>query len=77
MEVFMRDIGFSFTSRQIIAEIADILHSPSYAVSSPLPLNFQVHPFKDKRGTRRHSGSGALTLSTLAVAQQSSQEYGE
>lgn len=78
MELFMRNISFSATSNEVISHIADVLHSPSYASSpSSLPLNFHVRLFKDKRGTRTHSGSGALTLPSSEVALQFLQEYGE
>lgn len=73
----MRNINFSSTTNDIIIGLAEILHGPSYTTFSPAPINFHVRLFKDKRGTRKHSGSGALTLPTTSVGDEFLREYGD
>ncbi|KAF5377659.1 hypothetical protein D9615_005257 [Tricholomella constricta] len=77
MEVFMRDVSYSVTPNQLTAELAKIFHGPRYSGFSTLPLNFHVFLFRDKRGTRQHSGSGALTLPNNDVGLKFLGEYGE
>lgn len=77
MEVFMRDISYSVTHHQLVKELAEILHSSRYARFSSVPLNFHVYLFKDKRGQRKHGGSGTLTVPTDDIGRQFLTEYGE
>ncbi|KAG5644736.1 hypothetical protein DXG03_007865 [Asterophora parasitica] len=77
MEVFMRDVSYSATPNQLTAALANIFHGPRYSGLSPLPLNFHVFLFKDKRGGRQHSGSGTLTLPNRIIGAQFLGEYGE
>jgi RNA-dependent RNA polymerase len=78
MEIFMRNISYSVTSHEVKSELAIILHTPRYASSpSSLSLNFDVRLFKDRRGTRNHSGNGALTLPSSEVGILFLEVYGE
>lgn len=72
----MRDISYNSTKHDVTAKIAGILHSPGYLHFSPQLLNFNVRLFRDKRGMRKHSGSGVLTLPSLDVANRFLYEYG-
>lgn len=65
----MRDISYTAKKNDVKGKIAKILHSPDYTQysSSNLPLNLEVHLFRDKRGTFANSGQGALTLPTIEV----------
>ncbi|KAK0465407.1 RNA-directed RNA polymerase 2 [Desarmillaria tabescens] len=77
MEFIMKNINFSSTTNDIIIGLAEILHGPSYTTFSEVPLNFHVRLFKDKKGTKKHGGSGALTLPTTSVGDEFLREYGE
>ncbi|KAK0246074.1 RNA-directed RNA polymerase 2 [Armillaria nabsnona] len=77
MEFIMRNINFSSTTNDIIIGLAEILHGPNYTTFSETPLNFHVRLHKDKRGTKKHGGSGSLTLPTTSVGDEFLREYGE
>ena len=73
----MRNVIYSATPHQVTSSLAEILHGSGYAKFSPMPLNFHVRLFKDKKGIRNHSGCGALTLPTEEVGHWFLDEYGE
>ena len=65
MEVFMRNVNFSFTQVEIVLQLSQVLHGPDFAEHNSLALiNFHVHLHRDKRGIRLHGGTGSLTLPT-------------
>ena len=72
----MRDISFSANKFQVAKEIARVLHGPDYAPHSPLPLNFDIKLFFNRR-SRLHTGKGALTLPTVELGEQFLREYGQ
>lgn len=72
----MSGISYTTTRADIEDEVASVLHSPDYQHFSPLPLNFHVHLFRDKRHLHGHSGCGALTLPTEPVGSKFLAEFG-
>lgn len=77
MNIHIQNISFSVTPNDLIIHLAtDILHSPNYARFSPIPINFHVQLFRDRKGNRIHGGSGTLTLPTADVGLELLREYG-
>ncbi|KAG5353249.1 hypothetical protein C0989_008984 [Termitomyces sp. Mn162] len=75
MEVFMRNISFNVTQKDLTNELSTILHGPRYSPYSSTPLNFHVNLYKDKKGHHQHSGCGTLTLPSQQIGQQFLDEY--
>ena len=72
----MQNISYSVAHHGLVQELAKVLHKPPYTEASALPLNFHIHLFKDRRGLKRHSGSGALTLPTSDAGARFLADYG-
>lgn len=71
MDVFMRDVSYNISDKDLTRQMAHILHGPSFEGFSTLPLNFKVSLFPDKKhGLGRHRGIGTLTLPTAAVGER-------
>ncbi|KAF8898564.1 RNA-directed RNA polymerase 2 [Infundibulicybe gibba] len=75
MEIHMCDISYSVSREEVIRKIASILHAPPYTGLLPHRINFHIHLIKDKHGTKRHCGSGFLTVPYPNIGEQFLQDY--
>jgi RNA-dependent RNA polymerase len=77
MDLFMRNVAWAASERQLTRSLADILHGPDFAVfsTSGAPLNFRVTLYSAK-GQQRHNGIGVLTVPRRDVGQHFLALYG-
>ncbi|CCM00938.1 uncharacterized protein FIBRA_02985 [Fibroporia radiculosa] len=75
MDIFMRNIAFAVSSRDLKAHLAVVLHGPEFLRPGENPINFEVRIFRSQQG--RGPPVGFLTLPTEEIGARFLKLYGE